>query len=137
MGAERQGAEKALDLLQGTTRRDLLVRFAFEISSVREMAHRGSKKSTASITSQLCSVASQWQLETSQGRMIYTTEMGILVLFREVVVDINQHVTGTIPLAPEREWTCGEREREAWKGGKGRHLVSEQDKDAGTWSARS
>lgn len=59
MGADRQGAEKALDLLQGTSKRDLLVRFALERSSVREMAHRGSKKSTASITSQLCSVASQ------------------------------------------------------------------------------
>lgn len=45
-------------------------------------------------------------------------EMGILVLFREVVVDINQHVTGTIPLAPERERTCGERESGAWKGGR-------------------
>lgn len=37
-------------------------------------------------------------------------EMGILVLFREVVVDIHQHVPGRIPPAPGREQMCGERE---------------------------
>lgn len=37
-------------------------------------------------------------------------EMGILVLFREVVVDIHQHVPGRIPPAPGRERMCGERE---------------------------
>ena len=36
--------------------------------------------------------------------------MDILVLSREVVVNIYQRVDRRIPLAPEREWMCGERE---------------------------
>lgn len=104
------GSEKALDLLQETAGRDPLVRSALERSSVQGTARRGSKVSTESITSQLCSVTSGWQLEISQSRRTYTMEMGILVLFREVVVDIHQHVPGRIPPAPGRERTCGERE---------------------------
>lgn len=68
------------------------------------------KNPTVSITSQLCSVTSQWQLEISQGGRIYTMEMDILVLSREVVVNIYQRVDRRIPLAPERERMCGERE---------------------------